>query len=266
MDLLEEFIDTSNNINNNKKSLKENVVIKSVDKEPREVDSTTPFIMFMAHIAHTEYEYLVDELNKLEAEYVLSAEVETYEHFHFLVRMSDKKYHAFSKRIFKDKYSLRGRAVKGQPRQYGKIKNEIENLKDALAYTLKDKNYKSNMTKERIEEILEKKIEEVKNNKNKDASKLLKENCLKYVEEHWKCGTNYEVEEYCQISEQYTQTTYYPDADSCMRVLIIQFLIINKIGIRKSLIETYYYYIVANTKKKSMSRSAGDIYRELYVN
>ncbi len=247
--------------------LKENLIVdivedKEVEKKP---DSSTPFIMFMAHIAHSEFDYLENEINKLEAEYVISAEVETYEHFHFLVRMSDKQYHAFSKRVFKDKYALRGRAIKGQPKQYGKKQATIESLKDALAYTIKDKNYRSNMSKERIEYILEKKIEEVKNNKNKDASKLLKENALKYVEQHWKSGTSHEVEEYCPIAEQYTHTTFYPDADSCIRVLIIQYLMINKISIRKSLIETYYFYIVANTKHKRISRNAGDIYRELYV-
>ena len=120
------------------------------------------------------------------------------------------------------------------------------------------------MNQERIEYILEKKIEEVKNNKNKDASKILKENCLKYVEEHSQSSSYNEIVDWCPIAEEHTTSTYYVDSNECVRILIIQFLMINKIGIRKSLIETYYFYIVANTKKKHLSLNARNIYRELY--
>jgi len=56
---------------------------------------------------------------------------------HFLVDMSDKDYQAFAKRVFIDKYKLRGRATKDKPRQYGKVK-KINSIKKALAYTIKE--------------------------------------------------------------------------------------------------------------------------------
>jgi hypothetical protein len=40
---------------------------------------------------------------------------------------------------------LRGRAVKGEPRQYGRLKH-IENLQRLKAYTIKDGNYRTNLS------------------------------------------------------------------------------------------------------------------------
>ena len=69
------------------------------------------WMCFMAHIPHTEKEYIKEQLSSFK--YLFGMETSEYEHFHFLVEMSDKEYHSFSKRVFKDKYKLRGRAIKG---------------------------------------------------------------------------------------------------------------------------------------------------------
>lgn len=222
-----------------------------------------PFIMFMAHIAHSEFDYLEDELKLLEVDYVISAEVETYEHFHFLVRMSAKRYHAFSKHVFKDKYGLRGRAIKGQPRQYGKKKEDIQSLKDALAYTIKDKNWRSNMTKKQIENILKKKIEEVKNTKNKDYSQQLKDELLKYMDtmsrytpEYYPSGSN----------NQYYCNGEYEDKflDREIRIKIVDFMREKKITIRKSLIDMYYYFVISYSENPRLKKTSGYIIDSLY--
>jgi len=76
-------------------------------------------------------------------------------HFHFMVQMTKEDYHNFCKRVFIDKYKLRGRAIKGKPRQYGKTK-DIRNVDKALSYTVKQidlgkDTIRTNMDKEEIE-------------------------------------------------------------------------------------------------------------------
>lgn len=76
-------------------------------------------------------------------------------HFHFLVQMTPEDYHNFCKRVFIDKWKLRGRAIKGKPRQYGKTK-EIRDVDKALSYCVKAMDegkdtIRTNMSKEEIE-------------------------------------------------------------------------------------------------------------------
>ena len=77
------------------------------------------------------------------------------EHLHFMVEMTDKDYHKFSKRVFIDRFKLRGRATKGKPRQYGKVK-QIENVEKMKAYTLKEADYVSNLSDEELKMLFEK--------------------------------------------------------------------------------------------------------------
>lgn len=77
------------------------------------------------------------------------------EHLHFMVEMTDKDYHKFSKRVFIDRFKLRGRASKGKPRQYGKVKH-IENVEKMKQYTLKEADYVSNLSDEELKMLFEK--------------------------------------------------------------------------------------------------------------
>lgn len=94
---------------------------------------------FMAHIPHADISGIVQELLqdiRPGSKYLIACENKPYEHIHFLVEMSDVTYSKFAKRIFIDRYKLRGRAVKGLPRQYGKL-NKLENLERMKIYMLK---------------------------------------------------------------------------------------------------------------------------------
>lgn len=75
------------------------------------------------------------------------------QHMHFMVQMYPKDYSRFAKRVFIDKYGLRGRALEGLPRQYGKVKN-IENIQKMMCYTVKDGNLMTNMDQDTIEELI----------------------------------------------------------------------------------------------------------------
>jgi len=58
---------------------------------------------------------------------------------HFAVEMDDKQYDAFRHTCFNNHYKLRGKAVSGKSRQYGKIK-QVKDETRFLSYTVKDKN------------------------------------------------------------------------------------------------------------------------------
>ena len=108
------------------------------------------FIAFMGHMPLDDYDYLEDTLKEYDiGGYLIGAEVSStgVEHYHFLVEMTAEDYHLFSERVFRKKYKLRGRASKGQARQYGKLK-EIRDFERLKAYTMKEGNIRTNMSEE----------------------------------------------------------------------------------------------------------------------
>ena len=109
------------------------------------------YLAFFFAIKHEHYPYLRETLHKYEiGKFLIAQETDKKvhlesegQHFHFLVQMTVESYSKFSK-VVRDKFKLRGRAIEGKPRQYGRIK-EIKDLDRMAAYTLKDGNYYTNM-------------------------------------------------------------------------------------------------------------------------
>lgn len=129
--------------------------------------------MFMAHLPLCDLDQIEQTLQQYDiTSYVIAVETEPYEHYHFLVKMgSNTDYHNFKQTVFIKKYKLRGRAIKDQPRQYGKVTN-INDVEKAYAYTLKSKNtdlIRTNLKDEEIEEFMEKSY------KKKDLKKQLQD-------------------------------------------------------------------------------------------
>lgn len=123
-------------------------------------------LMFMAHIPIKDISDCVSTLLEYKSveNYVVCGETTPYEHIHYLVEMDKKDYSAYAKRVFIDKYKLRGQAGRkgtpneGKPRQYGKVR-DIAKLENAISYTLKDDNENlrySNLDSKMIEDYLEK--------------------------------------------------------------------------------------------------------------
>lgn len=124
-------------------------------------------LMFMAHINHEHIDYVEETLNNYDIGlYLIGMEGNNdpipgcYEHMHFLVEMEETDYHKFSKRVFKDKFKLRGRAVQGKPRQYGKVKH-IDDIENAKTYTVKDGNVRTNMSQDELKKYIDKSFEKV---------------------------------------------------------------------------------------------------------
>lgn len=113
---------------------------------------------FMAHIPLSEFDYLEEIIQEYDIlNYLIGFEEEPYNHYHFVIEFNgdaDRKYHNFCKRVFKDKYKLRGQATKGKPRQYGCL-SRINNLEKMLAYSLKQLNFRTNMKQEDIDKYIE---------------------------------------------------------------------------------------------------------------
>ena len=100
------------------------------------------WIACMAHIKHEHNKYLIEYIDKRFDQYVIAAETSAAvgEHYHFLLYAKNSNdYSKFAQNVFKQKFSLRGRAISGAPRQYGKVK-DIRDIKKMMAYTVKDKN------------------------------------------------------------------------------------------------------------------------------
>lgn len=139
--------------------------------------------MFMAHIPLKDISNVVSTLLGYSSvkRYMVCGEAEPYEHIHFLVEMDNKDYSAFAKRVFIDKYKLRGRAKKDLPRQYGKVK-KIEDIYGAMCYTLKegkDELRYSNLDPKIIKKLLEDSF------KKKEIDKLYE--CMKTLHPEVTC-------------------------------------------------------------------------------
>ena len=112
---------------------------------------------FMAHIEHKHIDYVEQTLLEYPevTTYLIGMEQTDYEHMHFVVHATkDTWYRNFSKRVFIDKFKLRGKATKGKPRQYGKI-GKIKDQYKLKCYTVKDKNIRTNMDQKEIDDYLE---------------------------------------------------------------------------------------------------------------
>lgn len=126
------------------------------------MSKTDDWIAFFGAIGHLQIDDVESMLLKYDIgqyiiglEKVSDAHSETDgEHMHFMVQMSDKQYHAFSKRCFKDKYQLRGKALKDKARQYGKVQ-KIKDVHRMKLYTCKDGKVRSSLDEETVMALIE---------------------------------------------------------------------------------------------------------------
>lgn len=186
----------------------------------------------MAHLSLEKFDELEERIKLFDTEYLIAYENAKYEHYHFIVKITDKEYHNFCQEYFKKKYKLCGRAVKGQPRQYGKEK-QIKDLDRSLIYTLKDGNYRTNMDKDYIKELYEKSFKK-DNKKEKHMDLLFKHLDSKHIP--------YDTENYCnQYKVQYCKTN-------------------------KDILAEIYYFILKNKDiELSLSRTAINNYFLKYL-
>ncbi len=109
-------------------------------------------IMCFFQIMHENHQHVIDKIIKYNdnGNYLLSLETsknthqETKgQHIHILYDDVNNNYHLLAKTLMTT-FNLRGRAIEGKPKQYGKVKN-IKDLDKACAYTIKDGYYYTNI-------------------------------------------------------------------------------------------------------------------------
>lgn len=135
---------------------------------------------FFGAIKHEHKDEVVDILKQYDIGlFIVSLEVSQDshkatdgQHMHFYVEMSPQDYTRFAKRIFIDRFKLKGKATKGESRQYGKVQ-KIENVQRMKAYTVKDGNIVTNMSEGELE--LLKNISFKKQDKEDEFEKLMEE-------------------------------------------------------------------------------------------
>jgi hypothetical protein len=181
--------------------------------------------------------------------------------------MTNKEYAAMAKRVFIDKYKLKGRWHRTpdgvtHPRQYGK-ETKIRDLEKYAKYTIKDQNFISNMSENEIEDIIKDKIENVRNTKGENANtNELKIELLNYVEEHMGNHNAYFPGETHSNSENLF-TDKWHSYHRLLKIKIVDFMRLKKVGIRKSTIDMYFYHCVAYSEKH-LKMSSADIIDSLY--
>lgn len=130
----------------------------------------------MYHLSSTEF----DELEKILKEYdvggyIIAHEVSPYPHFHLVFEELDENvYTNYNKKIV-EKYKLRADSKKGIRKQYGKI-TTIKDIEKLKSYTVKDGNYRTNLSHEEMVKVLE-------NSFKKQKKTEWLEKCISHLEE-----------------------------------------------------------------------------------
>jgi len=158
-------------------------------------EDETPWLAFFATIKHEHFDEIITILQEYNIQgYIVSRETSKSshqdtegQHMHFVVQMTSSDYKRFSDRIFIKRFKLRGRATKGLSRQYGKV-NNIENLERMKAYTLKDGDFKTNLSTDEIDKLINIAFE-------KNEERAIRQEVLDYLKEEKPDGNNqFEIE------------------------------------------------------------------------
>lgn len=210
------------------------------------------YLAFMSAIRHEHIEYVEGTLKEYDiGAYLIAMETckdshkETNgEHLHFLVQMTETDYHKYSKRVFKDKFKLRGKAVKDKPRQYGKV-SKINDLERMGAYCIKDGNIVTNMTEQQLQSYKEISF---KATEVKDFRQKLMEHLEVY------CHNNTTLDRYCQnVQPQFIEIG--------TEILRYYRTLENKLPLSKSQIESHIRYFQMYHQK---DKDAEQLIKEMF--
>lgn len=173
------------------------------------------WVSFYVELKWSEKEVFNDFMEKLlkynVGKYVVGKEVEETshketggEHIHICCQMSEEEYHRFAVTVLRQKMKLRGRAIAGFCRQYGKVKH-IRSLEKMKAYTMKDGNIVTNLDEEELIKL--------------KAQSYKKEN---HITEFWK------MVDYVNDNMKSHTDGYINDIDEGKaRRLVVEYMIIN---------------------------------------
>lgn len=197
------------------------------------MDSPLEYFDEIEHTVKTRYdieEYLI-------AHEQYNSKQEEKPHYHFIIYTTEKNYSNMLQ-YFVKKYSLKNTSgVRGGRRKYGRLKNPINDLNKLKIYCCKDGNIRSSYSNEILDDLYRQSF--------KKTDKLLKEKCLKYVESTITSGFAF-----LGFEE--------------IRQKVIEFCLIEKIHVRRSLVDAYVIYIGQTSEFNTLRMDSLLIYRQLY--
>lgn len=157
-------------------------------------------------------------------------------HYHFIVYTTDKNLTNLIQYLVK-KYSLASTTGKqGGRRKYGRLKQPIKNLERLKVYCAKEGNVRTSYDHDILQDLYRKSF--------KKDDKALKVKCLRYVEGE-------------------TTSQLYVSLED-IRLYIIKFCMVEKIHIRRTLVDAYLIYIVQTSEFTRLRKSPTDIYLLLF--
>lgn len=156
-------------------------------------------------------------------------------HFHFIVFTTEKNLTNLIQYLVK-KYNLATKGQQGGRRKYGRLKQPIHNLERLKIYCSKEGNIRTSYSEDILQDLYRKSF--------KKDDKSLKLKCLKYVENETVSQLHVSLED--------------------IRLYIIKFCMVEKIHIRRTLVDSYLIYIAQSSEFTRLRKNATDIYILLY--
>lgn len=156
-------------------------------------------------------------------------------HFHFIVFTTEKNLTNLIQFLVK-KYNLATKGQQGGRRKYGRLKQPIHNLERLKIYCSKEGNVRTSYSEDILQDLYRKSF--------KKDDKSLKLKALKYVENETVSQLHVSLED--------------------IRLYIIKFCMVEKIHIRRTLVDAYLIYIAQSSEFTRLRKNATDIYILLY--
>lgn len=156
-------------------------------------------------------------------------------HFHFIVFTTEKNLTNLIQFLVK-KYNLSTKGQQGGRRKYGRLKQPIHNLERLKIYCSKEGNIRTSYSEDILQDLYRKSF--------KKDDKSLKLKALKYVENETFSQLHVSLED--------------------IRLYIIKFCMVEKIHIRRTLVDAYLIYIAQSSEFTRLRKTATDIYILLY--
>lgn len=204
-------------------------------------------IAFMLHQGETSItqESILKALQEYTlGKYIIAKENEPYVHFHIVAELPLNDYNSFVAKYIKKTWKLRGRAISGLPKQYGKILH-VKKPDKMIAYTLKQGCYISN-----IPETILKPFKDMAYTKDREnADREIRDKLLKYLE------NEYYLDHFKAVKDEHLQKA------------ILRFLLKEKIRIRtRNMIDGYLLYVRQFSKHDFLVRKDAEYYYDrLYL-
>lgn len=160
-------------------------------------------------------------------------------HYHFIIYTTEKTYTNLIQYLIKH-YKLKNTSgQRGGRRKYGRLKAPIKDLGKLKIYCAKDGNIKSSYSNETLDDLYRQSF--------KKTNKMLKQKALEFVESSLGSGFSFIGFEK-------------------LRMKVIEFCLIEKIHIRRTLIDSYVIYIGQTSESNLLRLHPCNIYQQLYNN